>query len=43
MKKSILFVDDERPILASLRRAFAGSGFEISLAESGEEALSILA
>lgn len=43
MNKSILFVDDERQILNSLRRAFAGSGFDIYLAESGEEALSILA
>ena len=43
MRKSILFVDDERPILASLRRVFTGSGYDIFFAESGEEALSILA
>ncbi|HEY8349005.1 MAG TPA: HDOD domain-containing protein [Clostridia bacterium] len=43
MNKSILLVDDERPILAALKRAFAGNGFDIFLAESGEEALSFLA
>ena len=42
MNKSILFVDDERQILSSLKRTFAGSGFDICLAESGEEALSII-
>jgi response regulator RpfG family c-di-GMP phosphodiesterase len=36
-------VDDERQILNSLKRTFAGSGYEVCLAESGEEALSILA
>lgn len=42
MGKSILFVDDERPILRSLQRSLRGSGFEILIAASGSEALHIL-
>jgi HD-like signal output (HDOD) protein len=41
--KSILFVDDEIPILNSLRRVFSGRGYNIFLAGSGDEALSVLA
>ncbi|MBP2666352.1 MAG: putative signal transduction protein [Firmicutes bacterium] len=43
MGKSILLVDDEKSILASLERLFFDSDFEVSLAESGEEGLEILA
>lgn len=42
MKKSILFVDDERQILRALYRLFFGSAYTIYLAESGEQALAIL-
>lgn len=38
----ILFVDDEQNILSSLRRLFRAEGYEIFLATSGREALTIL-
>ncbi len=40
---SLLFVDDERNILASLRRLFRPLGYTIHVAESGAEGLKILA
>ncbi len=43
MAKSILFVDDERPILRSLNRIFQDSDYDLYFAESGEEALQVLA
>lgn len=43
MHESILFVDDEKQILDALRRTFYGLGYNIFFAESGEEALNILA
>ena len=43
MNESILFVDDEKQILNSLRRVFATGEYRVFFAESGEEALSILA
>lgn len=43
MKGRILFVDDEPPILRSLFRMFRDSDYQIFLANSGEEALAILA
>ena len=42
MNKSILFVDDEKPILKAIRRMFIGSEYTVFFAESGEEALDIL-
>lgn len=36
----ILFIDDEEIVLRSCRRIFAGSGYEIETALSGEEGLS---
>ncbi|KAJ50906.1 HD-like signal output (HDOD) protein [Clostridium tetanomorphum] len=42
MKKSILFVDDEKQILNSLRRVFMGSNYTTYFVLSGEEALNIL-
>lgn len=36
----ILFIDDEEIVLRSCRRIFAGSGYEIDTAMSGEEGLS---
>lgn len=36
----ILFIDDEEIVLRSCRRIFAGSGYEIETAMSGEEGLS---
>ncbi|ASJ72863.1 HD domain-containing phosphohydrolase [Granulosicoccus antarcticus] len=39
----ILFVDDERPILNSLNRLFRSTGYKIHLANSGAEALTLLA
>lgn len=36
----ILFIDDEEIVLRSCRRIFAGSGYEIDTAQSGEEGLS---
>jgi len=41
--KKILFVDDEVPILKSLNRLFMDTQYEIFTAESGQEALDILA
>ncbi len=41
--KNILFVDDERSVLRSLRRAFMKSGHKLYFADSGELALKILA
>ena len=41
--KKILFVDDEVPILKSLNRLFMDTEYEIFTAESGKEALDILA
>jgi len=42
MEHTILFVDDEKSILSSLRRVFRLEGFEIVLAESAQEAIGIL-
>lgn len=42
MCKSILFVDDEKQILRSLKRVFIGSEYKIYLSENGEEALKLL-
>ncbi len=42
-QKNILFVDDERNILRSLRRAFIKSGHKLYFADSGELGLKILA
>ncbi|MBZ9622515.1 HDOD domain-containing protein [Clostridium sp. FP2] len=42
MDKSILFVDDEKPILKAIRRMFLGSDYTVFYAESGAEALDIL-
>ncbi len=42
MKRSILFVDDEKQILNSLRRVFMGKDYNLYFALSGEEALEIL-
>ena len=42
MNKSILFVDDEKAILNSIRREFFDSPYEVYFATSGIEALSIL-
>ena len=42
-QESILFVDDEQPILRALFRLFRESGYEIHVANNGEEALGILA
>lgn len=42
MKKSILFVDDEKPILRSLSRLFFQTDYEVFTAESVEYALKIL-
>lgn len=39
---SILFVDDEKAILRSLKRMFNGTGWELYFAEDGAEALKIL-
>ena len=41
--KHILFVDDEKSVLRSLRRAFIKSGHELYFADSGEFGLKILA
>lgn len=38
----ILAVDDEQQVLSALRRVFRGAGFEITVANSGQEALDIL-
>lgn len=42
MKESILFVDDEIPILKTFKRTFYSTGYRIFTAENGEEALGIL-
>lgn len=42
MHGSILFVDDERAILKTLKRSFYGTGYRIFTAEGSEEALGIL-
>jgi response regulator RpfG family c-di-GMP phosphodiesterase len=41
-KGTLLFVDDERNILSSLKRLFRPKGYHILLAESGAEGLAIL-
>lgn len=43
MGKTILFVDDEKQILKSLKRLFLPTDYQIFLAETGENALDILA
>lgn len=43
MSKNILFVDDEKAILKSIKRIFVESDYTIFTAESGVEALTILA
>ena len=43
MNESILLVDDEKQILNSLKRMLSPRGYRVFLAESGEEALSVLA
>lgn len=43
MKKNILFVDDEKPILKTFQRSLRGSEFEIFVAEDGHTALEIIA
>lgn len=43
MEKKILFVDDEKPILNTLFRSFRNTDFTVFTAESGSEALKILA
>ena len=40
---TILCVDDEKPILSSLRRLFRRAGYNVLLANSGREALEVLA
>lgn len=40
---NILLVDDEAPILRSLKRLFRGAPYDVQIAESGEQALDILA
>lgn len=42
MEKRILFVDDERSILRSIERSFFDLDYEVFVAASGEEGLSIL-
>ncbi|HEY5525845.1 MAG TPA: response regulator, partial [Clostridium sp.] len=42
MDKTILFVDDEKAILNSIRREFFDSPYEVYFATSGIEALSII-
>lgn len=41
-KAQILFVDDEPPILNSLKRLFRPSGYRVHIANSGAEALTVL-
>ena len=41
-KHTVLFVDDEKSILHSLRRLFHRENYEILLAQSGEEGLQLL-
>jgi DNA-binding NtrC family response regulator len=40
--KSILFVDDERPILNTLQRTLRGSEFDVFIAADGQTALELL-
>lgn len=40
--RTVLFVDDEKNILKSLRRVFMGDSFNMLFANSGKEALEIL-
>ena len=42
-KASILFVDDERPVLNALKRLFRPTGHKVHIAGSGSEGLSVLA
>lgn len=42
MSKSILFVDDEKAILNSIRREFFDSPYDVYIANGGREALDIL-
>lgn len=42
-KRTILFVDDERAVLRSLYRMFRERGYEIFLADNGEDALKVFA
>lgn len=39
---NILFVDDEQPILSALKRLFRPTGHKVHIANSGEDALSML-
>jgi len=41
-KETVLFVDDEAPILSSLKRLFRKASFNCCFAESGEEGLKLL-
>ena len=41
-KQQILFVDDERAILSSLRRLFRSSGYKVHIANSGAEGIALL-
>lgn len=41
-KPSVLFVDDEKNILSSLKRLFRNEGYDIYLANSGKEGLDVL-
>lgn len=43
MQRKLLLVDDEVGILRALRRLFRKAGYQISIAESAEEALELLA
>jgi DNA-binding NtrC family response regulator len=43
MKHTVLFVDDELPVLEALRRALRREPFELLTAHSGKQALEILA
>lgn len=42
-QRSLLLVDDEKNILASLRRLLRADGYQIHCAESGEQGLAVLA
>ena len=43
MQKSLLLVDDEPQLLYALRNFFKSDGYQILIAENGNEALKILA
>jgi HD-like signal output (HDOD) protein/CheY-like chemotaxis protein len=43
LKKSILFVDDEKAILKAFQRSMRGSGLTIFIAQDGQTALDVLA